>query len=66
MRPTFAKLTALLALTPLVLSVPTTELTKRQTIDTTSHCGQWDTVVAGQYTLYLDQWGSGGATSGSD
>ncbi|KAG6830172.1 hypothetical protein H0H92_001902 [Tricholoma furcatifolium] len=66
MLPAFAKLAAIAALAPFVLSVPTNELTKRQSIDTTTHCGQWDTVVAGQYTLYLDQWGESGATSGSD
>ena len=34
-------------------------------VDTSSHCGQWDTVTAGSYTLFLDLWGEGGATSGS-
>ncbi|KAJ7182727.1 glycoside hydrolase family 12 protein [Mycena crocata] len=28
--------------------------------------GQWDTVVAGGYTLFLYQWGLSGASSGSD
>jgi len=28
-------------------------------------CGQWDTVVEGQYTLYQDLWGKSAATSGS-
>ncbi|KAF8578203.1 glycoside hydrolase family 12 protein [Ramaria rubella] len=34
-------------------------------IDTSQHCGQWDTVTAGNYELLLDQWGASGATSGS-
>lgn len=55
------KFLALFALLPLVLSAPTQneeavqehQLAKR--LDTSSHCGQWDAIVAGQYTLYLDQ-----------
>ena len=34
-------------------------------LDTSSHCGQWDTVSASPYSLLLDQWGASGATSGS-
>ncbi len=34
-------------------------------IDTSTHCGQWDVVTASQYSLLLDQWGKDGATSGS-
>ncbi|KAF8313632.1 concanavalin A-like lectin/glucanase [Clavulina sp. PMI_390] len=35
-------------------------------LDTSSHCGQWDTVAVGtEYILYLDQWGLSGG-SGSD
>jgi xyloglucan-specific endo-beta-1,4-glucanase len=34
-------------------------------VDTSSHCGQWDSVTAGPYTMFLDQWGASGATSGS-
>ncbi|KAI0343819.1 glycoside hydrolase family 12 protein [Trametopsis cervina] len=37
----------------------------RASVDTSSHCGQWDTVTAGQYTMFLDLWGESGATSGS-
>ncbi|KAH8806799.1 glycoside hydrolase family 12 protein [Flagelloscypha sp. PMI_526] len=33
--------------------------------DTNVYCGQWDNVVAPPYTLYLNQWGKDGATSGS-
>ncbi|KAF8192991.1 concanavalin A-like lectin/glucanase [Pholiota molesta] len=40
--------------------------TRAATIDTSSHCGQWDSVAAGQYSLILDQWGLSGASSGSD
>ncbi|KAI0031885.1 concanavalin A-like lectin/glucanase [Vararia minispora EC-137] len=29
-------------------------------------CGLFDTTNAGTYTLFLNQWGAGGATSGSD
>jgi len=58
------KLAVIVLLTPFALAAPAAELDKRQ--DTSSHCGQWDTVTAGQYTLYLDQWGKGGASSGSD
>jgi len=41
------------------------ELVSRQSVDTSSHCGQWDTVTAGSYTMFLDLWGESGATSGS-
>ncbi|KAJ7196269.1 concanavalin A-like lectin/glucanase domain-containing protein [Mycena pura] len=60
---TFAKLSVLCLLIPFISASPVEE---RAAIDTTSHCGQWDTVVAGPYTLFLDQWGLSGATSGSD
>ena len=48
----------------LVASAPS-ELATRAGIDTSSHCGQWDVVTAGSYSLLLDQWGKSGATSGS-
>ncbi|KAG7440469.1 concanavalin A-like lectin/glucanase [Guyanagaster necrorhizus] len=38
------------------------ELQKR--LDTSIHCGQYDSVNAGMYTLYLNQWGENAATSG--
>ncbi|KAF8154603.1 glycoside hydrolase family 12 protein [Crassisporium funariophilum] len=57
---------ALLCLLPFVLAAPVDEFYKRQTIDTSSHCGQWDSVTAGPYSLILDQWGASGASSGSD
>ena len=60
----FSKALALFALSaPLLAAAAPTELAKRQ-VDTSSHCGQWDTVTAGQYELFLDQWGASGATSG--
>jgi xyloglucan-specific endo-beta-1,4-glucanase len=34
-------------------------------VDTATHCGQWDQVTSGTYTLFLNQWGASGATSGS-
>ncbi|KAJ8475249.1 hypothetical protein ONZ51_g6660 [Trametes cubensis] len=54
---------ALLAI-PLFASAVPTELVARQGVDTSSHCGQWDVVTAGPYSLLLDQWGASGATSG--
>lgn len=40
-------------------------LETRQSIDTSVICGQFDSLVIGPYTLFNDQFGSGGATSGS-
>jgi len=62
------KLAALLLLVPFVSAAPApTEVSERAAeIDTTSHCGLFDSVVAGSYSLLLDQWGASGATSGSD
>ncbi|KAH8109438.1 concanavalin A-like lectin/glucanase domain-containing protein [Phellopilus nigrolimitatus] len=37
-------------------------LSARQSVDTSAHCGQWDTVAAGGYELLLDQWGISGAS----
>ncbi|KAJ7841039.1 glycoside hydrolase family 12 protein [Mycena olivaceomarginata] len=63
----FAKLSALLLLVPFVAASPTPAVEERApAIDTGSHCGQWDSVVAGTYSLLLDQWGLSGASSGSD
>lgn len=50
------QLVSLLALLPIALAAPV----KRQ-VDTTQHCGQWDTATEGQYELFLDQWGISGA-----
>lgn len=34
-------------------------------LDTSSHCGQWDSIDTGiQYSILLDQWGASGASSG--
>lgn len=57
------KVATLLALVPLSFASPV-DLDKRA-LDTSSHCGQWDTVTAAPYSLLLDQWGASGATSGS-
>ncbi|KAF7369095.1 Glycoside hydrolase family 12 protein [Mycena venus] len=63
----FAKLSVLLLLVPFISASPTPAVEERATaIDTSSHCGQWDSVVAGSYSLLLDQWGLSGASSGSD
>jgi xyloglucan-specific endo-beta-1,4-glucanase len=63
---TKSSLALLAPLFSLVLASPTlVELNSRASIDTSSHCGQWDTVTAGSYSLLLDQWGASGATSGS-
>lgn len=60
--PSFA-----LALLPLLTAAFASPFpTLRSTaIDTSSYCGQWDTVTASPYILNLDQWGISGAT-GSD
>ena len=57
-------LTFTLLAVPLLTSAVPTELVARQGVDTSSHCGQWDVVTAGPYSLLLDQWGASGATSG--
>ncbi|KAJ7901573.1 glycoside hydrolase family 12 protein [Mycena leptocephala] len=62
----FAKLSVLLFLVPFISASPTPVEERATAIDTSSHCGQWDTVVAGGYSLSLDQWGLSGASSGSD
>ncbi|KAJ7705456.1 glycoside hydrolase family 12 protein [Mycena rosella] len=62
-----AKLSVLLLLVPFIAASPTPAVEERATaIDTTSHCGQWDSIAAGGYSLLLDQWGLSGASSGSD
>ncbi|KAI0777698.1 concanavalin A-like lectin/glucanase [Trametes elegans] len=58
-------LTFLLLFVPLLASAVPTELAARQGVDTSEHCGQWDVVSVGQYSLLLDLWGKDGATSGS-
>ncbi|KAK0235178.1 glycoside hydrolase family 12 protein [Armillaria nabsnona] len=54
-------ISALLCFINLVSAAPS-ELQKR--LDTSTHCGQYDNVNTGIYTLYLNQWGKNGATSG--
>ena len=41
------------------------ELFAKRQLDTSAHCGQWDNITVGSYSLLLDQWGKDGATSGS-
>ncbi|KZT64643.1 glycoside hydrolase family 12 protein [Daedalea quercina L-15889] len=60
--PSFALVLLPLLGAALVLSEPVPRTTQ---IDTSSYCGQYDTVTAGSYVLNLDQWGISGAT-GSD
>ncbi|EKM53263.1 glycoside hydrolase family 12 protein [Phanerochaete carnosa HHB-10118-sp] len=58
----FSKL-LIASLVSLALASPTPAgLESRASIDTSTHCGQWDTVTATQYELLLDQWGISGAT----
>lgn len=49
-----------IALASAVLASPTPQ--PEASIDTSVHCGQWDTVTAGNYELLLDQWGISGAS----
>jgi len=58
-----SQLAFLIALVPFVAAAPAAELATRAA---QASCGQWDTIVAGPYTLALDQWGKSGASSGSD
>ncbi|KAK7052250.1 glycoside hydrolase family 12 protein [Favolaschia claudopus] len=62
----FAKLSVLLLLVPFVAASPIAEERAAAALDTSTHCGQWDTVAASPYTLFLDQWGMSSASSGSD
>jgi len=48
----------LLFLLPLIVAAPL------EVLQTASHCGQYDGVMAGQYSLSLNQWGLRDATSG--
>ncbi|KAH8103392.1 glycoside hydrolase family 12 protein [Cristinia sonorae] len=55
----------LLLMVGVALALPAESSGSRQAIDTSSHCGDWDVVQAGPYSLLADLWGAGGATSGS-
>ena len=44
----------------LALAVPTATIQKRA-----DYCGQWDSAVTGDYTVYNNLWGQADATSGS-
>ncbi|EJD07169.1 uncharacterized protein FOMMEDRAFT_138810 [Fomitiporia mediterranea MF3/22] len=60
------QLFTLLALSASLLpALASPSISTRQSIDTSVHCGQFDSTVVGPYTLFLDQFGSAGATSGS-
>ncbi|KAI0055284.1 glycoside hydrolase family 12 protein [Artomyces pyxidatus] len=57
----------LFTLLPIILATAAVTLPLASPLDTSAHCGQWDSVGAGStYSLLLDQWGLSGATSGSD
>jgi xyloglucan-specific endo-beta-1,4-glucanase len=43
----------------------TTAPAPTSTYDAKKYCGQYDSTIVGPYTLYLNQWGLSGATSGS-
>nr|GAT58926.1 glycoside hydrolase family 12 protein [Mycena chlorophos] len=63
----FTKLATLLLLVPFIAAFPIQErAVEKRAVDATTYCGQYDSVTESPYTLYLDQWGLSGATSGSD
>ncbi|KIJ27870.1 glycoside hydrolase family 12 protein [Sphaerobolus stellatus SS14] len=59
------QLFSLVLLVPALLAAASPLSMEKRQVDTSSHCGQWDSVTAGTYSLLLDQWGESGATSGS-
>ena len=61
----FGILSLALQLFPLLVASAPVEDVTPVGLDTSSHCGQWDVINAGNYTMYLDQWGKSGATTGS-
>jgi len=61
-----SKFASLLVLVPFIVpSSSACPIEARASIDTSSHCGQWDSVAAGSYSMLLDLWGESGASSGS-
>lgn len=63
----FTKLASLVSFVALALAAPAPaeeSHLEARALDTVQHCGQWDTIVASPYTLYVNQWGKSGATSG--
>jgi len=58
MNPTFT----LLSLLPFLASTLAAPSARATEVDTSAHCGQWDTVTAAPYELLLDQWGISGAS----
>jgi xyloglucan-specific endo-beta-1,4-glucanase len=57
----FTHVATLSILSPVVFTSPTPAVQERST----QICGQWDTVAAGDYTIYQDLWGEDNASSGS-
>ncbi len=55
-------LTYLVGFLALTTSSVLASSTPQASVDTSVHCGQWDTVTAGNYELLLDQWGISGAS----
>ncbi|KAF7313846.1 Glycoside hydrolase family 12 protein [Mycena chlorophos] len=65
--PYYSQLATLLLLVPFIAASPIHErAVEKREVDATTYCGQYDSVTESPYTLYLDQWGLSGATSGSD
>ncbi|KAI3612887.1 glycoside hydrolase family 12 protein [Moniliophthora roreri] len=46
-------------------SSPPTSTSPSGPVDTTERCGQWDSVVVGPYTIYVNQWGKDGGSGTS-
>lgn len=61
MTPSFSLL-GLLPLLTSALAAPSALSERAAEVDTSAHCGQWDTVTAAPYELLLDQWGISGAS----
>lgn len=61
MSPAFA-LFSFVPLLASALAAPSAQLERAAAVDTSAHCGQWDTITAAPYELLLDQWGISGAS----
>ncbi|EEB92124.1 hypothetical protein MPER_09416, partial [Moniliophthora perniciosa FA553] len=46
-------------------SSPPTSTSPSGPVDTTERCGQWDSVIVGPYTIYVNQWGKDGGSPGT-
>ena len=62
MKPITVLFLSLISVQNLAIAVPTKTIQER---GTTTHCGQWDSVQTGAYTVYNDLWGISAAKSGS-